>query len=276
MMKTREKILIPFPHKRKRRITPLQSLLLIMGVAVIVIPFLHKNALFLIDRYVTSLPYVSENMLNYIYSYREKLVNETVEELEVDPITADVEVNDYSVEMFRQAGVAFPEIHFIMHFKETSFCRPISRGIVSLCTDDLIDIIGFNPNNGSGMKHPHYRPTKSLGSIGDVIKQRGIKLDPKYKKYYKDPHAVFATPFEHCLDIAMWQNYWFSRKGEIPDTEEEYIEFLRKVGYNPYSKYYDNPRSGLYALYNMYLTGKFQETYDKYLIERMGYSMKQE
>lgn len=243
-------------------------------VAIVTTPHLRFTALYLMDAYVSELPF-NEKLLNKIY---EKEIINVKQEIFVfdEPKQKEnkSELNPYSVEMFKAAGVKFPDVHFLIHFKETSFCRPIGKtSTATLCTDDLIDIIGFNPNNGSGMKHPHYRKTTSIGSIGEVIKRRGIVLPKGYERYYKDPHAVYLTPYDHCVDEKLWQEYWFNRKKTVPQTARAYIAFTKKIGYNPYDHYYNHPRSGLYTLYDRYLTGRFQEEYDKYLIKRMNYSM---
>lgn len=210
-----------------------------------------------------------ESTLNFLYKFYEE------DNLKEEYVSVPTEYEDklYSVGMFKEAGVMFPEVHFIMHFKETSFCKGLDGSTPTLCTDDLEEIFGFNPYNGSGMKHPAYRNTYSVGSIGKVLKESGVKLPNKYKHYYNDPHAVYANPYHHCLDIAEWQRYWMERLDYYPKTEKQYIAFLKRVGYNPFDHYYNHPTKGLHALMKMYYSGEFGKKYNKYLEERLGYTI---
>lgn len=267
----------------------LQLLVVVTGMVIAIIPVLHSITSTLINELSNSTYVISasssiasryqnlrDSLINSIISdntidYSQATVNNLVIAKEV--ISPYVESRPYSVEMFESAGVMFPEIHFIIFFKETSFCKRVSEGTYSFCSDDINEVLGFYPNNGSGMKHASYRPTTSIGSIGDVIKSRGIVLPNKYKRYYDDPHAVFRSPYDHCVDIALWQNYWMKRKNIYPKTEEEYISFLKKIGYNPYDKYYNHETKGLKSLYRMYKSGSFKNKYNKYLIDRLGYSL---
>jgi hypothetical protein len=263
----REKRIVLIKHKKPRISLLGLKLVLFFSIMLIVLwPMLNIRPFILLDKYVYNIKWLKEDHLQKIYNnYNNKIDTTIIDEKSNQALTD--KLDPYSVEMFSKADVLFPEIHFIMFFKESSFCKPIEPGHTpTLCTNDIIDIIGFNPNNGSGMKHPYYRPTLSIGPIGDVIKQRKIKLDSKYKRYYNDPHAVFKSPYDHCKDIALWQKYWFKRKGYTPNTALDYIAFLKKVGYNPYDHYYNHPKKGLKALYSDYQAEDFQKKYDKYLV----------
>lgn len=243
------------------------SLALALGISIVLVPIVHRS-LYLLDRDIVQIEAVGERFVNFLY----KSYDSNYSRPEVPRIATEYEDKLYSVDMFRDAGVMFPEVHFIIHFKETSFCRPMDGGIATLCTDDLEEVLGFNPYNGSGMKHPAYRKTYSMGSIGSVLKSMDRKLPAKYAYYYKDPHATYANPFHHCLDIALWQEYWMSRK-YYPKTEADYIAFLQKVGYNPYDNYYNDPKKGLKVLLKQYYDGTFKVKYNKYLKERMYYEI---
>ena len=195
----------------------------------------------------------------------------------------DKSVLPFSLEMFKEAKVDFPEIHYIIFFKETSFCRGFynNNRSVSLCSHELIEVLGFNPYNGSGMKYPSHRvkvgKCTAAGSIGMITTKncnskagKGSYCLPKgYERFYSDPHAVYSTPMDHCVDIRLWQEYWYEKKGYKPRTVEEYIKFLEDVGYNPYDHYYHNKTSGLITLYKMYMDKEFNKKYDKYYNERI-------
>jgi hypothetical protein len=239
-------------------------------------PVIRFNVLVFIDKNVKTLP-VKEELLNKIYSYSKNIINKEETNLVIKPYDTNIDsLNPYSIEMLEHAGVKFPLVHFLMFFKETSFCREVDRSRgqnYTFCSKQVEKAFGFSPNNGGGMKYPSYRETKAINPIGKELKKRGVVLSNRDKKYYNDPHCAFESPYQYCLDLAMWQNYWFERKNKVPTTDFEYIEFLREVRYNPYSHYYDS-NTGLYTLYSMYQKGTFQEKYNKYLLKNLGYEMK--
>lgn len=192
----------------------------------------------------------------------------------------------YTVDLLKQEGVKFPYIHgVIMLLKETSFCRDeTERGVPTLCSSNWNHIFPensgithWNPYNYSGMKHPSNRKTTSVGSIGNILRHMevryGFRVVEPYRSFLiNDPHAVFMSPRDHAKDLALWQKSRLKRF-KPAKTDSEYIEQLRAAGYNPFSKYYDHPTRGLYALLRSYKSGEFSEKYGTLYQERMGSSL---
>lgn len=229
-----------------------------------------------------------ENMLA-ISQKKELVIKDEYNVYDYTPTNVDSDILPFSLEMFEAAGVDFPKVHYIIFFKETSFCRGFynNNRNVSLCSHELIDVLGFNPYNGSGMKYPKHRVKvgmcTAVGSIGDITTKnckyksgKGSYCLPKgYERFYTDPHAVYNSPMDHCIDIGLWQKYWYKKKGYRPKTVDQYIKFLEDVGYNPYDHYYHNKTSGLKTLYEMYNNNQFHKKYDKYYKERIKDSINQ-
>lgn len=266
-MGKKKKILIP----HNRSVDPIGSGFVLSIISVLLVFVLHEPLL-VMSKYVLN----KYSEIQQFENFKTEASDTNSEppslniRFELDSAIAS---RPYSVEMHEAAGVMFPEIHFIMLFKETSFCRRVSEGSYSFCSDDINTVLGFYPNNGGGMKLATKRPTTALTSIGKFIKSRGIVLEPKYKRYYNDPHAVYRSPFEYCIDVALWQQYLMKAYNYYPKNELEYISFLKRAGYNPFDHYYNHPKKGLRALYNMYKTGRFQKKYNKYIEDRLGYSI---
>lgn len=271
---TKKKILIP--HKKRvfsSVFSTIRTGLLVMVVLLGTTAVSYKPVSFVINNIdVSDIKFLPETLDVLSKQNTEGQINKLLTNVHrrIDPA---IEARPYSIEMLDAAGVMFPKIHFIMVFKETSFCRRVSEGAITFCSDDISSVLKFNPNNASGMKHATRRPTTSIGSIGDVVKDLNITLEPKYKRFYDDPHAVYRSPYEHCIDIAIWQRYLMKAYNRYPKTEEEYIDFLKLAGYNPFDKYYNHSSKGLFSLKRMYDKGSFQKRYNKYLLSRMNYTM---
>lgn len=130
----------------------------------------------------------------------------------------------------------FPLVAYYKHFKETSKCRCEYSGNrkPSLCCDKLIDIVGFNPNNVLGMKHPSVRNTTSLGRIGSFTLN---------ESYNNDPHAVYESVSSAVKDYVYWQDFVFNiakkKNIKIPQNDLEYIWFCERFKYNPKRSYFE-------------------------------------
>ena len=180
----------------------------------------------------------------------------------------DFDKNVFNIELLEDVGVDFPVVVFLQHFKETSFCKEDSRreGVPTLCSYNWESLgIQWNPHNYVGMKHPSYRETTSIGSIGEILENMSERYGFEVPENLKDdPHAVYLSARDCAIDMTLYQQYWYNQLGYKPDySEEEYIDFIRETGYNPNLSYFIS----LNELLEDWRNEKFLK-YETYFIER--------
>lgn len=198
--------------------------------------------------------------------------------------------NNLTREDFVNQHVLFPDIHLLILFKETSFCSNEKRDKIrpTLCSYDWGHLFNwdFNPHNYGGIKKPKWRKTTCLESIGEYVTRLVYQGyldgdDPDIKYLMNDPHCIYESKEAFAKDVYYLQNAYFKNaKKNYPNkfgkfrklsdlSEEDYIDLLKTVGYNPYDKYYYAASSGLYYLLNEYNAGRFQEKYEHIYNKRM-------